>query len=480
MSLTRSYLVTLLLYVSIVNQLHLPLVRCQDEESPQCIPKKTFVIQDAKNRNDMAHLKALTEGSGDDTVIRIPPAMYLELFKDPVLRGHLIGHAQKLPDVSGGFFDDSEEIDAELLEPGSQKRSIAMLAKNDDLPISIQDRLNENQDDEEKRTVISSGDSEPSGPKIPREYFLPRSVLDAAALTADYPMEKRNVGTLARDFALPQGRRNIASMVRDQELQGKGNAAEDQAVSFAGKRNVASLARTYTLPQTGKRNVGSIARDYGLPYGKRNLGSLARTGDFPWREQGKRSVSSLAKNMAWPITLKRGISIPSSVILRAISNRRSKKEIDFSEEYPMPVMQNTNGFDYEDMMDTLGGQYLNAEKRFMGSVPELQLMVEQSGYPETFQASKRHIGSLAQIGWLPPLGASRFSRSPRYLVGRENPGDESSTNNSSAPSTRSLRPHFKAGSPHVQALHEDCRHGFKRFLLSTTDNFLRKKFPKMP
>lgn len=186
------------------------------------------------------------------------------------------------------------------------------------------------------------------------------------AALADYPLEKRNVGTLARDFALPQGRRNIASLMRDQELQAKGNAAEDQAVSFAGKRNVASLARTYTLPQTGKRNLGSIARDYGLPYGKRNLGSSARTGDYPWRELGKRSVSSLAKNMAWPITFKRGISIPSSVILRAMSNRRSKKEIGFSEEYPMPVMQNTNGFDYEDMMDTLGGQYLDAEKRFMG------------------------------------------------------------------------------------------------------------------
>lgn len=220
-------------------------------------------------------------------------------------------------------------------------------------------------------------------------------------------MEKRNVGTLARDFALPPGRRNIASLVRDYELQSKSNKAP--LVPLAGKRNVASLARTFTLPQNGKRNVASVARDYGLPYGKRYVGSLARIGDFPVRDQ--RSVASLAKNSAWPVSLKRGISVPGSVILRALSrhgrslsdelnarnylldlqelvnqnedyedgeksngyetrdglsDRRLKRQIDFSDEYPLPVMQNTNVFDYEEMMEALNGQYPNAEKRFLG------------------------------------------------------------------------------------------------------------------
>lgn len=237
-------------------------------------------------------------------------------------------------------------------------------------------------------------------------------------------MEKRNVGTLARDFALPPGRRNIASLIRDYD-QGRENR-----VSFPGKRNVASLARTYTLPQNGgKRNVGSVAREYGLPYGKRYVASLARTGDLPIRGQRsvsslartgdlpvreQRSVSSLAKNSAWPVSLKRGIFVPGSVIFRALSRqgrsyddgtnarndlldlqalgnlrqsqendyeseekvndslkvesniRRPKREIAFSDEYPLPVMQNANVFDYEEMMEALGGQYPNAEKRFMG------------------------------------------------------------------------------------------------------------------
>ncbi|XP_076292285.1 neuropeptide-like precursor 1 isoform X4 [Lasioglossum baleicum] len=448
MSLTRSYLVTFLFYISIVNQIRLPLVKCQDEDSVQCLPKRALlalsrlpeigfnlaaysrtarVIQDAKTRNDMAHLKALTEEGDDDTEICIPAGIYSVLFKDPAMRGHFaaIGGTQKQPEISGRLMDDSEEIDTTgVLQPNYQKRSIAMLAKNDDLPISLQDRLEENQDDEEKRTMVSS--DEPAVPSSSR--ILPRPVLDSEGFAPDYAIDKRNVGTLARDFALPPGRRNIASLVRDYELQGNENN-DDYMVQFPGKRNVASLARDYTLPQNGKRNVGAVARDFGLPYGKRNLGSLARTGDFPTREHGKRSVSSLAKNRAWPISLKRGISVPASVILRTISrqgrsladqlrarndlsniqelssalsqrnnydsdtfgddklndsqaidafyeridsaNRRPNKQVSFSDEYPLPVMQSSNGFDYEEMMEALGDHYLNAEKRFMGRIPQM-------------------------------------------------------------------------------------------------------------
>ena len=53
--------------------------------------------------------------------------------------------------------------------------------------------------------------------------------------------------------------------------------------------------------------------------------------------------------------------------------RRSKRQIGFSDEYPLPVMQNTNVFDYEEMMEALSGQYPNAEKRFMGECTYLFL-----------------------------------------------------------------------------------------------------------
>lgn len=253
--------------------------------------------------------------------------------------------------------------------------------------------------------------------------MLPRDRLDLEALVQDFPSEKRNVGSLARDFALPPGRRNIASLVRDYELQTKENVG-NRMLPVTGKRNVASLARTFTLPQAGKRNVASIARDYALPY-KRYVGALARTGDFPSRGQNKRSIASLSKNSAWPVSLKRGITIPGSVILRTLSrhgrsltdelntrnepldlqvlnnlegtreenhkdavfvddelggseekggsnerinfsDRRPKRQIDLSDEYPLPVIQNIDGLDYEEMMEALARRYQNAEKRFMG------------------------------------------------------------------------------------------------------------------
>ncbi|XP_033186939.1 neuropeptide-like precursor 1 isoform X4 [Bombus vancouverensis nearcticus] len=550
MGLTGNHLVSLLLYIFVVNEIRLPLVTCQDEDNTQCMPKAAFlallrhpevssnlaaysrtarITQDAKSRNDMAHLRALTE-EADDTEICVPGRVYLQLLKDPVMRGDLSiilnGRTQKLPDLLGRLLDDSDEMDAREFLLESQKRGLATLAKNDDLPISIQDRIAENEDDEEKRAAISSEQPGQNDAGISRDYLLSGGRSDLQAFARDFQMEKRNVGALARDFALPPGRRNIASLVRDYD-QSKSNNRES-TLPYNGKRNVASLARTFTLPQNGKRNVASVARDYGLPYGKRYVGSLARTGDFPARNQ--RSIASLAKNSAWPVSLKRGIFLPGSVILRALSRhgrsmvdetnarndlldlqelsnleqsqrndyetaeeklndsltkidsniRRPKRQIDFSDEYPLPVMQNTNGFDYEEMMEALSGQYPNAEKRFMetGSAPEMQPEVDQFGYPETFQASKRHIGALARLGWLPSLRVARFSRSLRYPNGRENPADGPPSDYSANSSTRSLRPNFKSRKHSVQALHGDCRHGFKRFLvLPTTDNYFHEKLP---
>ncbi|CAK9813703.1 Neuropeptide-like 1 [Anthophora plagiata] len=92
-----------------------------------------------------------------------------------------------------------------------------------------------------------------------------------------------------------------------------------------------------------------------------------------------------------------------------------------------------------------------------GSAPEIQPDVDQYvNYPETFQANKRHIEALARLGWLPSLRAAQFSRSPRYLLRRENSADGTSSDYTSNSSTRSLRPNFNSKARYVQALHEDC------------------------
>lgn len=256
----------------------------------------------------------------------------------------------------------------------------------------------------------------------------------------EYVLDKRNVGSLARDFALPTGRRHIASVARDYGIpSGKRNIgalARQGMMPLNGKRNVASLAKYYMLPQAGKRNVAALARESSLPYGKRYLGSLARSGGYPVHvyDDDKRSIASLARNADWPAFAKRGGSAPGRMIatMRVLnrhgrslsddremrddeplnlqrlisqghdevkekpgewqttpfsvldkledtkaknrSNRkmdvesqtRHKRQIDFSDEYPLPVVQNANVFDYEDMIETLADHYPNAEKRFMG------------------------------------------------------------------------------------------------------------------
>lgn len=102
----------------------------------------------------MAHLKALSSEENEDTEICIPVNVYWELFRNPALRGHLsvMARTHKLPEFPGRLLD--EEVDSTDLIPESEKRSLATLAKNDDLPISIQER-DDDVDDEEKRSAPS-------------------------------------------------------------------------------------------------------------------------------------------------------------------------------------------------------------------------------------------------------------------------------------------------------------------------------------
>ncbi|EFN87936.1 Neuropeptide-like 1 [Harpegnathos saltator] len=499
----------------------------------------------------MVHLKALSSEESDDAEICIPSGVYLELFRDPALRGHLsvMARTHKLPEFPGRLLDDSEEIEPRDVISELEKRSLATLAKNDDLPVTIQERRSD-RDDEEKRShfsdnrgaLISALLAEEYRRRVP-EYYDFLSELDPEV--DEYTLDKRNVGSLARDFALPTGRRHIASVARDYGLpSGKRNIgalARQSMLPLNGKRNVASLARYYMLPQADKRNVAALARESSLPYGKRYLGSLARSGGYPvyGYDDGKRSVASLARNADWPAFAKRGRSTPGRIMatMRVLnrhgrslnddrearnnepldlqqlirqghhgdeeakedvaewqttpfsvldeledtkaknrSNRkmdvasqtRHKRQIDFSDEYPLPVVQNANVFDYEDMIDAFADHYPNAEKRFMaccelwtlsgtGSVPE---MPADSGYPEVLRTKKEAV--------------FRDITKARMMNFRENPADGSTSHYTSDTSTRSLRPLFTPKTRYLQSLHGDCRHGFKRFLLlPDVDDFLR-------
>lgn len=126
-----------------------------------------------------------------------------------------------------------------ISDDNSNKRSIATLAKNGQLPSrepDTDDSATGQQWMNEKRNIGA----------------LARSGMMQSA-------GKRYIGSLARSYELPSyGKRNLASIVRSSMRPGA-------ASSY--KRNMASLARGNILPLYGepKRNVGALARDWSLP-----------------------------------------------------------------------------------------------------------------------------------------------------------------------------------------------------------------------
>lgn len=110
------------------------------------------IIHETKNHN-IAIDKTFNSEENDDAEICVPGDVYLNLIRDPALRRHfgVMARNHQLPEFSGGLLDDSDEVDYPI--PESEKRSLATLAKNDDLPITIQER--EGSDDDEKRSVSS-------------------------------------------------------------------------------------------------------------------------------------------------------------------------------------------------------------------------------------------------------------------------------------------------------------------------------------
>lgn len=108
------------------------------------------IIQETKNIG----LNTFNSEENDNAEICVPGNVYLDILRDPALREHLgvMARTHKLPEFAERLLDDSEEVDS--LIPESEKRSLATLAKNDDLPVTIQEREN-NGDDDEKRSISS-------------------------------------------------------------------------------------------------------------------------------------------------------------------------------------------------------------------------------------------------------------------------------------------------------------------------------------
>lgn len=190
---------------------------------------------------------------------------------------------------------------------------------------------------------------------------------------------KRSIADLAKNGQLPaqnEEKRGIESLARNGELHRK-RELKEFIDRLYDKRNIGSLARNYNFPSYGKRFVGSLARNGDssrFDADKRSIASLARAGS---RINGKRdnsleSVESEKRNIAsikaqYKPKFKRNASEEQNS-----NGVRPKRQVDYyedlNEEYPAPVYQNQNIYDYEEFIKSLTGAYPNTEKRFLGEL----------------------------------------------------------------------------------------------------------------
>ncbi|CRL04762.1 CLUMA_CG017822, isoform A [Clunio marinus] len=98
-------------------------------------------------------------------------------------------------------------------------------------------------------------------------------------------------------------KRNIASMARSGHIGGKRNIqslARQWPYGNGGKRNIGSIMRDNMFPGSGKRNIASMARN---GFGKRNVGTLARDWALPkfngkqLMDDGKRNIQSMKNSI---------------------------------------------------------------------------------------------------------------------------------------------------------------------------------------
>ena len=214
------------------------------------------------------------------------------------------------------------------------------------------------------------------------------------------------MASLARDYALP-GKKNFSSFYTDSLMAYEKRNLGSFMRTYGGKRNIAALARDFALPPMPARTAGkrTLFRSWVIPYEdidneeKRNVAALskndawpilnkrfgvgsARVLGFPYKNRVGRSLSGQG-NTQVPLNLQKSDRNQEHVMMDALGllgtknrsieeilagEKRPKRQFDYSDEYPLPVMQNNNVFEYEELIEALTGQYPKTEKRFMGKL----------------------------------------------------------------------------------------------------------------
>lgn len=185
----------------------------------------------------------------------------------------------------------------------------------------------------------------------------------------------------------PNFKRNIGSMARggwgfsDRFRQGKRSGGFDEYemddTDDIAKRYVAALLRQGRLPvgqddgsleetqeEITEPETETKERLTDMEEEKRHIGSIAAQNSFAMRK--KKSINNSEQSEETKNTEKEMEHINNNDLN---NSHRSKREIyyDSSDEYPMPVLQNTVNSDYEDMMSKVSGDGPSARnKRYFG------------------------------------------------------------------------------------------------------------------
>lgn len=183
---------------------------------------------------------------------------------------------------------------------------------------------------------------------------------------------KRSIANLAKNGQIPifhsgrDSKRGIEALARNGELHHK---REPQG--FYDKRYLGSLAKNFDLPSYGKRFVGTLARDGVKVNGKRNAAALLRQDSYERDEENKNEEDSDgSKRNIGSVKAQFGRKFKREVQGDEEKKNRNKREVDYyddlNEEYPVPVYQNQNLYEFEKFFNALMGTDADRNKRFLG------------------------------------------------------------------------------------------------------------------
>ncbi|XP_066992456.2 neuropeptide-like 1 isoform X2 [Anabrus simplex] len=260
--------------------------------------------------------------------------------------------------------------DIDLFFPEEEKRNLASLARSGFFPVH-----------EGKRYLGS----------LARGRGLPfNSAMSKKDDLMDIGEEvKRNIGAMARNWHLPE----YVKYGKRINFLGNEFDGDESDIEEIAKRYVAALLRQGRLPVGENANYDSSEYNFqsqeeeekeAFPEeDKRHIGSLAASKAFQVHKKSSRSTGSDGKAYNSEQEPQKAVPPPEGAnktkrevnVAAEGSSRRNKRQAylgpsSSSDEYPMPVLQNSDLFDYEDMLEVMSGGAA-PEKRFLGRIPQM-------------------------------------------------------------------------------------------------------------